>query len=208
MQHIKTTEIFFLIILFLASIYLLFTNLDTRSFWTGDEATSAFVSKSVAKYGLPYCFYENKIIEDEQTWCKNKIYTEYLWLHNYLSALSIILFGFSVYSARLPFAVLGIVFVFLVYYITKKHTNNTKLALLTSTATLTTVYYLLLFRVARYYGVALVLAILMIDAYQELVKNNKKLYFLIVSMLAVLNHFGIFLVQMAGLIAHYFLFFF
>ncbi|MBI4140948.1 hypothetical protein HY485_03880, partial [Candidatus Woesearchaeota archaeon] len=203
MKDYKTLT--FLTILFFASIYLLFTNLDSRSFWTGDEATSVFVSRSVAKYGIPYCFYDDKIMEDENLWCKNKIYTEYLWLHNYLSALSILLSGFSVYSARLPFAILGVIFVFLVYYVTKKNTQNQNLAILTSTAALTTVYYLLLFRVARYYGVALVLSVLFIDAYNELLRNNKKGYFLVANLLMIFNHFGMFLVQIFSVVVYHFL---
>lgn len=197
-----------LALLFFASAYLLLTNLDSRSLWTGDEATSVFVSRAVAKYGLPFCFYEDKIIEDEKLWCKNNIYTEYLWLHNYVGSVGILLLGFSVFSARLPFAIFGIIFVLLTYYITKKYTNNTNLAFLTSTAALATIYYLLLFRIARYYGVALVLGILFIDAYHELIKNNKQSYFLIISTLMILNHFGMFLVQMTGVLAYHFALFF
>ena len=203
MKDYKT--LVFLAIIFFASIYLLFTNLDSRSFWTGDEATSVFVSRSIAKYGLPYCFYNDKIIEDENLWCKNKIYTEYLWLHNYLSAASIFLLGFSVFSARLPFAILGVIFVFLAYYITRKNTQNQNLAILTSIVALTTVYYLLLFRVARYYGVALVWSVLFIDSYLTLVQKNKKLYFLIVSSLMILNHFGMFLVQILSIFVYHFI---
>jgi len=101
----KMLALFLLIIIVLVGSYLRIKNLDNHSFWI-DEFRHVFAAKGIIDTGKP-------ILPSGITYYRAINYT-------YLVSLSFRLFGVSEASARLPSLILGILMIFLAYYVTSK----------------------------------------------------------------------------------------
>jgi hypothetical protein len=92
-----------------ASAFLIFFRLDQRLLWM-DEAETALLGRSILSHGVPIAWDGRNLISQE---VGREFGTDYVWywtpwLDKYLAAASFAVLGESTFSARLPFAILGL----------------------------------------------------------------------------------------------------
>lgn len=87
------------------------------------------------------------------------------WVPYYLQSASLLLFGQSTFSARLPFAIAGVLSVWSLYSFTLLWTNRKAIAFLASMLLIASVPALLYFRTARYVALPILLTPLLLRCY-------------------------------------------
>jgi hypothetical protein len=141
-----------MIILALGAFLLLF-GLDNRPFWQ-DEAETACLAKNVLKYGVPRAYDGVNLISQEA----GKEYgSDYLWrwspwLQIYVAAAAFRLGGLTTYTGRLPFALMGLACIFLVYQLVRHNFGDRSWALTAAALLACCVPFLLHARQCRYYS--------------------------------------------------------
>lgn len=168
--------------LFLIIIYsvLIFSNLGVRALWQ-DEAETALVARQIVKSGvwLPYASDEQGPISQDWNYqfSVSPLWRWHPWLQFYLTAFSFKMLGISSLTARLPFAIIGIIsYVYFIRF-TKKHGPKNQLFQLSALALfLLSTPLLLHFRQCRYYALSVLFYLITIDGYLELLNspNHKK----------------------------------
>src|SRR5262249_2354985 len=123
---------------------LIFWNLGERYLWQ-DEAETALLAKSILLTGLPTACDGKNVISQELS---REFGPDYLWrwspwLQFYLAAGSFALFGPNTLSARLPFAVLGLLAIPLTYWLARRFLGCVNIARLSSLILATSVPFLL-----------------------------------------------------------------
>lgn len=139
---------------------LIFTGLDHRYLWD-DEAETALLAQRVLRFGVPIAWDGRNLISQE---CGADYDTNYLWrqtpwLPIYVTALSFKFFGESTWTARLPFAALGVLSIVSLYVVALSLFRDRALAPLSAAFLVLTVPFLLHVRQDRYYSVAVFAAI-------------------------------------------------
>lgn len=162
--------------LFLTGLFtlLVLPNLGARTLWQ-DEAETALVGKVVATTGLPYAFDQDGPISQDwgYQFSVSPLWRWHPWLQFYLAAISFKLFGVSALTARLPFALTGIIFFWLwLNFIQKYGPKNKQFYFWSIFLVLTSVPLLLHIRQARYYSLALLFTLITVDGYLELKRGN------------------------------------
>jgi hypothetical protein len=160
---------YFPIILILAlGAFLLFFHLDHQPFWQ-DEAETACLAKNVLKYGVPRAYDGVNIISQEagNEYDHNFLWRWSPWLQIYVTAAAFRLGGFTTYAGRLPFAVLGLACIFLVYRLVRHNFGNRSWALWSAALLTCSVPFLLYARQCRYYSLGAFLALVSLDAFEE-----------------------------------------
>ncbi len=122
-----------------------------------DEGQTAVVARTIIQHGVPYGFDGQSLIaspnvpetNQDQLWILQP------WLPFYTEALSFELFGESTGSARLPFAFMGLLTVFLVRGLAFRVLRNEASVLATTALLGLFVPFLLHARVARYYPMSM-----------------------------------------------------
>ena len=152
----------------MAVVFLLFFRLDHRPFWQ-DEAETACLARNVLKYGVPQAFDGVNLISQEEGREFNR---DYLWrwspwLQVYLTAAAFALGGLDTTVGRLPFAVLGLGCVILVYFLVKRHFGDLAWARLAAAFLGFSVPFLLFSRQCRYYSVGALLVLLSLYAFRQ-----------------------------------------
>jgi len=171
---------FLIIILAFASI-LMFTNLGDRALW-GDEAQTSLVAVNTLEFGIPKMdnnriflgrnsdgsaqIHPNPIINKDNLWTYSP------WGEFYLIASSLAVFGQTDFSARLPFAILGILSIILLYFLAIKLTNKETANLSIFLLALYIPFYLYS-RQARYHSATMFLALLTIYIYLFFIENKR-----------------------------------
>ena len=93
--------------------FLVITNLGAGTLWQ-DEAETALVARQMVKSGqwLPYAYDDQGPISQDWNYqfSVSKLWRWHPWLQFYVTALSFKLFEISALTARLPFAIAGILF--------------------------------------------------------------------------------------------------
>jgi 4-amino-4-deoxy-L-arabinose transferase-like glycosyltransferase len=87
------------------------------------------------------------------------------WVPYYLQSISLQLFGQNTFSARLPFAILGVLSVWTLYSFTLRWTNRKTVAFFACLLLATSVPTLLYFRTARYVAIPILLTPLLLRFY-------------------------------------------
>ena len=157
------------IILILAlGAFLLLFQLDQRPFWQ-DEAETACLAKNVLKFGVPRAYNGVNIISQEQghEYDENFLWRWSPWLQIYVTAAAFRLGGLTTYAGRLPFAVLGLVCIFLVYYVVYHNFGNRTWALWSAALLTCSVIFLLFARQCRYYSLGAFLTLASLYAFKE-----------------------------------------
>ncbi len=199
-------------IILAAAAFLLLTNLGNQYLWQ-DEAETAVLAQNVLKFGFPRAHDGVNLVNPT---IRTGYGPEYSWLYHpwgqfYLTAFSFKLLGESTFSARLPFAFLGIINVLLVYLLAYRWTRIRFVAGCSSLLTAASVPYLLLMRQCRYYSPAVFLflsALLVYDLYLECrLKRYASLLAVLLALLGYTVH-GMFLPLSLALVVHYFVFYF
>ncbi len=163
------------IILLIGASYLLLWDLDGSYLWQ-DEAESALVSETILKYGIPkgYDGFNYFSQQGGGELGSNHEWKLHGWLHFYWQALFFWLFGSSTFTARLPFALLGIATVMMLYVLARQIWQNPKTALLCALCLALSVPFLLLARQSRYYSMAMFFTVYALLSYYRLIGHKKQ----------------------------------
>lgn len=139
-------------LLFFSSFWVL-QNLDLCALWQ-DEAETACVSRTIEKYGIPKGFDGlNHFSQQEgREYGANYEWKLHPWFQFYWAAGSFALFGESTWSARFPFALLGICSILLSFFLAKRIWKDDKTAWFLALAFLMNIFFILMVRQARYYA--------------------------------------------------------
>lgn len=140
----------------------------------GDEAETALFGRNIVSYGLPKGWdginimgINNAVVLD-----KNLINHTSPWGQYYLVAASFALFGQSSLTARLPFILLSIVSMFLVYRLVIDVTKDKTAAYISLWTLALSVPYILFSYQARYYAITTVSGLLMALAGYHIYKKS------------------------------------
>jgi len=146
--------------LLLLAALLIFPNLDDRYLWD-DEAETALLAKNVLRFGVPVAWDGVSLISQEcgSDYDSNYLWRQTPWLPIYLTAASFALLDASTLTARLPFALLGLLSVPSIYLLARRVFADRATALIAAGSLLLSVPFLLHVRQCRYYSVAIFAAI-------------------------------------------------
>ncbi len=182
---------------------LVFWHLGRPCLWV-DEAQTAVVAQNIVAQGIPAASDGRNLVSifQDHRDIRDGVYIWQGWLPTYLAAGSIALGGRNAFSARLPFAAAFVVFVGVFYgFLRKWDGARTHRLWLTMALTLTCVPLLLHARQCRYYVLAPLLNLLIVDAYLSWWKEPKWKHqvLLLVWATALINSFfpGAFLLGIA-----------
>lgn len=131
---------------------LLLAGLDNGRLWQ-DEAETAVLGRNTLQFGYPKVFDGiNRINPWVQSTDQGEAWTYHTWLSFYLTAASFALFGISTWAARLPFALMGWLTLYLFYRWVDRWLKSRSLAILCAAILTCSVPFLLHMRQCRYYA--------------------------------------------------------
>ena len=165
---------FLLLITTMAGLFCL-TSLGNRYLWQ-DEASTAVGARNVLKYGYP-SYWDGRSYADDPGDIAGRVkgfYTVHPPLPYYLSALSFALLGPGTATARLPFSLLGVALVPLLYAYIRYTFRDQSVAHLTILLFTLNIPMLLHVRQARYYAILMFAGIWFLFAYQQMMDEQKK----------------------------------
>ena len=150
---------------------LIFTGLDDTVLQV-DEGADTFISTTILKYGYP------KHSDGTQYTMPygdafGGIFMYRTWVPYYIQSASLYLFGQNTFSARLPFAILGVFSIWSLYSFTLRWTNRKIIAFFAALLLVTSVPALLYFRTARYVAIPILLTPLLLTFYITLFDKEK-----------------------------------
>jgi 4-amino-4-deoxy-L-arabinose transferase-like glycosyltransferase len=156
-----------MIILALAAFLLLF-GLDDRPFWQ-DEAETAGLAKNVLKYGVPRAYDGLNIISQEQgrEYDADFLWRWSPWLQIYVTAAAFHLGGLTTFAGRLPFALMGLACIFLVYRLVRHFFGDRNWAMCAAALLTCSVPFLLFARQCRYYSLGAFLTLMSLYSFKE-----------------------------------------
>ena len=139
---------------------LIFPNLGNRYLWE-DEAETALLARNVLRFGQPVAFDGVHLISQE---CGVDSDARYVWrqtgwLPIYVTATSFAWLGESTLSARLPFALLGILAPLSLYALARRSYADRVIAWMAALSLMASVPFLLHVRQARYYSLVIIATI-------------------------------------------------
>lgn len=178
MELIKKIKLYWLHILI--SLFAVFTHLwrlDAVSLWR-DEATTACWAREISNSSeFSPRVWNGSVLAvqgaDAHDFNRHLLPAMQGWLQFYVTALFFKLFGITTFTARLPFALLGLLGVYLLYKIGITIFNSEKMGLLAALLTSVSFPYLLYVRECRYYALSLVSCMLIIFEVIRYIKNNE-----------------------------------
>ena len=170
----RTTECIIILALITLSSALILSHLGNVYLW-GDEAQTAMVAKTVLKYGYPRGFDGvNYICQLKGAQVgRNFVWIWHPWFPFYLLAGFFAAFGQSTFTARLPFALMGIATVILTYYFAKSLWNNRRAGIISAVLLMTCVPFLLMVRQCRYYAPMMLFSVAGLYAYTRMLDRRK-----------------------------------
>lgn len=155
---------------------LLLANLDDQLLWQ-DEAQTALIAKTVLTRGLPYGYDGKNFFSQELGLEYSKesgyLYRWHTWFPFYLVAGFFGALGASTWTARLPFALLGLAAIPLGYLFARSLWGSRRAALLAVLLLATSVPFLLLSRQCRYYSPCAFFSLLGLLAYLHLLQRRR-----------------------------------
>ncbi|MFH1874320.1 MAG: glycosyltransferase family 39 protein [Pseudomonadota bacterium] len=155
-----------LVLCFLLGAVLLFANLGDLPFWC-DEAMTANVARNISQSIVPRGWDGVNIFVPREVVDNNFLVTLLPWLQDYLVFISFKLFGESNFTARLPFALFGLLSIPLLYKFAKWFVGK-DVANLATIIFIFSVTFLVYSRNCRYYSLTLFFGLLLVYAYFRL----------------------------------------
>ncbi|MFZ5448388.1 MAG: ArnT family glycosyltransferase [Thermodesulfobacteriota bacterium] len=148
--------------------FLLLFQLDHRPFWQ-DEAETANLARNVLIYGQPRAYDGVNIISQEQgkEYDQNFLWRWSPWLQIFVTAAAFKIGGLTTYAGRLPFALMGIACIWLVYQLIYRNFGDRAWACLAALLLATSVVFLLYARQCRYYSLGTLLTLINLYAFRE-----------------------------------------
>ena len=157
-----------IIIILALGAFLLLYHLDHRPFWQ-DEAETAVLAKRVLTYGVPRAYDGVNLVSQEagREYGPNYLWRWSPWLQIYVAAGAFRLGGLTTYAGRLPFALLGLGCIFLVYLMVRHNFRDPAWALMAAALLACSVPFLLYARQCRYYSLGAFLSLVSLYAFRE-----------------------------------------
>ena len=161
------------LILALASVLLL-SNLGNTYMWQ-DEAQTALIAKTILSHGVPLgTDGRNSFSQEGGLQCgKNGLWLWQPWFALYLLAGFFAAFGASAFTARLPFALMGIGTVILTYYLGKALWESRRIAALAAGLLLLCVPFLILVRTCKYSSAVILFSVAGLYSYILLLRGRR-----------------------------------
>ena len=146
-----------------AAAFLLFAGLGRDYLWA-DEGDTAILAESILKFGVPTAWDGVTLIDSDYGARLNDdfVMVSHPWLQYYLTAASFALFGESTLAARVPFAVLGLLTIVLVYATVLRVTQHRWTAASAAVLLTLSVQFLLYSRQSRNYSLSAALTCLLV----------------------------------------------
>jgi hypothetical protein len=144
----------------LVSAFLVFFSLDSRILWM-DEAETALLGRSILVHGVPTAFDGRNVISQEvgREYGSDYVWWWTPWLDKYLAAASFAVLGESTFSARFPFALLGLLCVISMYPLALALFRDRWIGVLAMAFLALSVPFILHVRQCRYYSPAILCTI-------------------------------------------------
>ena len=205
----KYKDIWISAIIFLASGAMLLTNLGNQHMWQ-DEAQTSLISQTILDRGIPYGFDGKNFLSQELgvEYGENYIWKWHTWLPFYIQAGFFKLLGTSTFTARLPFALMGMLAIWATFFFTRELWKSDRIAAAATLFLLCSVPFLVLMKQARYYSPAALFTILSLWVYIRLLKGEKNAGWMLVAASTLLfhSHYVYFAILFAALFIHALLF--
>jgi uncharacterized membrane protein len=137
----------------LISASLIFFSLDQRILWI-DEAETALLGRSILDRGVPTAFDGRNVISQElgREYGPDYVWRWTPWLDKYVAAAAFAVLGVSTFTARFPFAVLGLLCVISVYPLALALFRDRRIGVLAMAFLALSVPFILHVRQCRYYS--------------------------------------------------------
>jgi len=191
----------------LIAAFLLFFNLGKYALWD-DEADTALFAQSVWSTGDTYAMLDHNLIAHTSGQELRGFYNRYIPpLGFYIAAPFVGLNPGSVFAARFPFALLGLLTITLILLFLYKSGSSHTTWLLTCAGILCNVSFMLFFRQCRYYAPAIFFSTFIVYLYVH--RNNQKIAYILSSILLFLllcSHYLAYFALLGGLFVDYFVF--
>lgn len=160
-------------VLFLGSCLVLY-RLDERCLWS-DEAETALLALSILKHGIPRIEPESEwLYAPAMQWVNEAgIWTWTPWLDKYVAAAAFAVLPPSPWSARLPFALLGIAGGALLMHECRRVYGSRQAALLSGLLFFGSLPILYHVRQCRYYSIAIFADLWMLHGYVSLLQGRR-----------------------------------
>jgi hypothetical protein len=154
--------------------FLVLFNLDQRILWS-DEAETAQLARAILVHGFPIALPEHGwFYGPNMNWSNKEGYWTWTpWLDEYVAALSFLIFWPSDWSARLPFALIGIAAGAVTMRIAYRLTLSREMAIYAGILFFTSLPILYHIRQCRYYSIAIMANLWMIHGYLSLIQNRR-----------------------------------
>ena len=167
-----------LTLIVLGACGLLFANLGADALWE-DEGDTAVLAQTILRDGVPVAWDGVTFLDPDygQRLKFGFVMVSHPWLQYYLAAASFALFGASAETARLPFAVAGVLTIAAVYMIGAVLLRNRAVGVSAAVLLMLSVQFLLFSRQARNYSVHALLTCLLLWQFVGLNSWRRSLLF-------------------------------
>ena len=168
---------------------LVFTGLQRDYLWA-DEGDTAVLARNILKHGVPTAWDGVTFIDSDfgSRLTDDLVMVSSPWLQYYVTAISFAVVGESTWAARLPFALMGLLTIALVYVLLMRATANRWTAA-TGAALLTlSVQFLIFSRTSRHYTLNAALTCLLVLMLTRLRSWSDSIRFAIVAVLLFHSH--------------------
>jgi hypothetical protein len=171
----RTVEYLCVGIILLAASVLLLSNLGNMYLWQ-DEAQTALIAKTVLSHGVPLATDgRNSLSQEGDLYCgKNGLWIWQPWFQFYLLAGFFAAFGASTFTARLPFALMGIGTVVFTYYLGKALWGSRRIAALAAVLLLICVPFFLLVRTCKSSSTVILFSVAGLYSYILLLRGHRR----------------------------------
>lgn len=187
-----TNHLIPIVLLTIVSGALLLGDIHDDYLWQ-DEAQTALIGKSTLKYGVPKATDgKNSFAQvKDAEYGKDKIWKYHPWLPFYSTGASFAVLGQSTFSARLPFALLGIGSVLLLYFLGLKIYQDQSIAFIAASLLSLSVAFLLLATQCRYYAFAIFFTLWTTQSYFKMIHHERfgSALFLVSAILLFHSHY-------------------
>lgn len=177
-------------------------------FLWADEGETVFLAHSILQHGIPNITVDGFSLCAYQKATPTGIWIIHPWLQFYITSIFLFFFGTSVFFLRLPFALMGVACVPVLFGLTRRLGLSPRAQIFAASLLAVNVPFLLLIRNVRYYAGSVLCTLLLLFFYLDLrsKKKNAAIFLALTGILFVhLVHFMCFAV-VAAIFLHAMLF--
>jgi hypothetical protein len=173
----------------LIATFLLFTNLHRPYLWA-DEGDTAVLASSIVRNGVPSAWDGTTFTDSDYGTRLNDslVMVRHPLLQYYLTAASFAVIGETAFAARLPFALLALATILLVYLLVFHVSRDERAALAASVLLTLSVQFLLYGRQSRYYAATAFLSVLLVFVFLHMRSWLGTIAFTVVALLLFQSH--------------------